>query len=222
YITAEMPHVTVKIAQTMDGKAGTRSGNVKWITSDITRALARLRRDDFDAIVIGIGTVLADDPRLEATGRALVKVIVDSSLRMPLEARMLEGTKPGQVMAAVTRRASAVKRRACIKRGIGIIPCASTGGKVDLKALFKALAKNGLVRILIEGGPTLVNAVLEAGLADRLHAYIAPRLMGARPADAVDGVDLDKVLNGGGYEISSVERIGKDIFIEADHVHGNH
>ncbi len=222
YITAAMPHVTVKTAQTIDGKAGTRSGQVKWITSPDTRLKAKERRNDFDAIVVGVDTVIADDPQLDAPGRALVKVVVDSTLRMPVEAKLFNGVRPGQVIVAVTRRAALAQRQAFLKRGMGIIVCPAKDGRVDLKALFKALAKIGLVRILIEGGPTLVKAVLAAGLADCVHAYIAPQIMGKAHADAIDGVDLAGVFNGGGFEIRSVERIGPDIFIEADHVHRHH
>jgi len=222
YVTAKMPHVTAKIAQTIDGKAGTRSGRVKWITAGATRLRARLRRNDFDAIVVGVDTVLADDPRLDAPGKSLVKVIVDSTLRTPPGARLLKGTRPGQVIAAVTRRAPDVRVSAFRARGACVMVCGARAGKVDLKALFKALAKNGLIRILIEGGPTLVNAALKEGLVDRIHAYIAPRLMRAAPADAVAGVDLGIWLGRRGFEIHEVTRIGQDIFIEADHVHRHH
>ncbi len=220
YIRCGMPYVVAKVAQTMDGKAGTRSGRIRWITADTTRALARRRRRSFDAIIVGVNTVLADDPGLDAPGRKIVKVIADSRLRTPLDAACFNGTRPGQVILAVTRKALPEKVAAFEAKGARVMRCPSRNGKVDLKALFKGLAKNGFIRILVEGGPTLVEAALQAGSVDRMHIYIAPRVLKAK--DAVVGVDVVRYLNASRLKVAVVERTGKDIFIEADYVHRDH
>lgn len=220
YIRCGMPYVVAKVAQTMDGKAGTRSGRSRWITSAATRARARRRRCAFDAIVVGVNTVLADDPGLDAPGRHMVKVIVDSRLRTPPDAACFKGARPGQVILAATRKASPDKVAVFREKGAGVMLCPTRNGKVDLQALFKGLAKNGFIRILVEGGPTLVAAALKAGLVDRMHIYVAPRVLKAR--DAVAGVDIAGHLNASRLKVVAVERMGKDIFIEADHVHRDH
>ncbi len=217
YILKKMPYVTAKSAQTMDGYAGLRSGQVPWITSSATRERARVRRREFDAIIAGVNTVLADDPRLDASDKAIVKVIIDSRLRTPLKARLLKGTEPGQVIVAVTRKASEARIAAFQKRGVRVIVVKDRSGHVDLNVLFKELAKNGLSRILIEGGPTLVDAALKAGLVDRLHLYVAPKVMsGFKSRDLIAGFDIESLADTKKFRIVQVERMGSDLFIDCD------
>ncbi len=214
YIVKKMPYVTAKIAQTMDGQAGLRSGQVPWITAPETRAWARSKRHEYDAIVVGVRTVLTDDPQLEAPGKAIVKVVIDSCLRTPPEARLFKNVVRGQVIMAATSRASQVKIAAFEKRGVRVIVCKSSAGRVDLKGLFKELAKNGLIRILIEGGPTLVDAVLKAGLADQVQVYIAPKIMdGVKEIDLISGFDLEALADADKFKIVGADRIGRDLLI---------
>ncbi|MFH0754332.1 MAG: bifunctional diaminohydroxyphosphoribosylaminopyrimidine deaminase/5-amino-6-(5-phosphoribosylamino)uracil reductase RibD [Candidatus Omnitrophota bacterium] len=215
-IKTQMPYVVVKTAQTMDGKVGTHSGKIKWITSASTRKKAKLRRDMFDAIVVGVNTVLSDDPKLDAPHKALVKVVVDSTLRTPLKSKIFDRIRPGQVIVATTKKASRQKIKAFKEFGIVVMVLDEALGGVDLKALFKALAKNGLIRILVEGGPTLATSVIHAGLSDQMHIYIAPKVMGPGIKDAVKGVDVASLMAKDILEIICVKRMGKDIFIESD------
>jgi diaminohydroxyphosphoribosylaminopyrimidine deaminase / 5-amino-6-(5-phosphoribosylamino)uracil reductase len=104
HVVKKMPYVTAKTAQTMDGKVGTLSGKVKWITSSMTRARSKARRAEFDAIMVGVSTVLADDPCLCAPGKAMKKIVVDSSLRTPLDARLFKGALPGSLLLRIKRR----------------------------------------------------------------------------------------------------------------------
>ena len=216
YILKKMPHVTAKIAQTMDGKAGLRSGQVPWITSPATRERARLKRDGFDAIVIGINTVLLDDPRLNAPGKAIVKVVLDSHLRMPLKARIFENTLRGQVIIATTSKAPQAKVAAFEKRGVVVMPCPHKAGRVDLKAMFKELAKNGLIRILIEGGPTIVDNALKSRLVDRMHIYIAPQILSGAARDMIKGFDIEALADTRKFRVLRVDHMGSDLFIECD------
>jgi diaminohydroxyphosphoribosylaminopyrimidine deaminase/5-amino-6-(5-phosphoribosylamino)uracil reductase len=217
YMTQKMPYVVGKIAQTMDGKAGVRGEKTCWITTPATRAAARALRSGFDAIVAGIGTVLADDPRLEAPGKAIVKVIVDSRLRLPLTSRLFKGVQPGQVIVAVTAFAPAARIRRFRDKGIQVMVCRARAGRVDLEALFKELAKNGLIRILIEGGPSVLGAALKAGMVDRLHLYLAPRIMtGVKPCDEVRGLDVAGLLEAGRIDVLSCHSSGRDVLVVFD------
>ena len=215
YISKKMPYVVAKIAQTMDGKAGIRRVQVPWITAPATRIWAKAKRSGFDAIVVGVNTVLTDDPGLNAPGKAIVKVVVDDDLRTPLKAKIFKGTKAGQIVMACTCKASRARIAAFEKQGARVILCGEKSGRVDLKVLFKELAKNGLIRILIEGGPTIVDAVLKAGLIDRMQVYIAPRVMsGIRSSDMIAGFDMEALADAKKFKIVDVDRIGRDIFME--------
>jgi diaminohydroxyphosphoribosylaminopyrimidine deaminase/5-amino-6-(5-phosphoribosylamino)uracil reductase len=215
FITTGMPHVTAKVAQTMDGKAGLRGRQVPWITTPSTRACAGIKRNAFDAIMTGVNTVLWDDPVLDAPDKAIVKVVVDSHLRMPLNAKLLKDTTPGQVIIVTTRKASRVKIAAFEKKGVRVMVAPDKAGHVDLKVMFKELAKNGLSRILIEGGPTLVDAALKAGLVDRLHIYVAPKVMsGFKERDVIAGFDMEALADTKTFRIVQVERMGSDMFME--------
>jgi len=170
-----------------------------------------------DVIVVGVNTVLADDPGLNAPAKAIVKVVVDADLRTPLKAKLFKGAAAGQVIIACARQASRAKIAAFENKGVRVIVCAGKAGHVDLKSLFKELAKNGLIRILIEGGPTLVDAALKAGLVDRVHIYIAPKVMsGVKPCDMIAGFDIERLADAKKFKIVDVDRIGQDLFIECD------
>ena len=217
YISTTMPYVVAKIAQTMDGQAGWRGGQVPWITAPETRAWAKQRRHEFDAIVVGVNTVLADDPRLDAPGRSIVKVIVDPHLRTPLKAKLFKGTRRGQVMMMTSGKAPRARIAAFEKQGIVVVVGPLKAGHMDLKAVFKGLAKIGLIRILIEGGPTLERAALKAGLVDRMQVYIAPKVMaGVKARDMIPGFDMELLGNSRKYKIIRAEHLGRDLLIEFD------
>jgi diaminohydroxyphosphoribosylaminopyrimidine deaminase/5-amino-6-(5-phosphoribosylamino)uracil reductase len=217
YISKKMPYVTAKIAQTMDGKAGVRGRCVPWITAPATRAWAKLRRNEFDAIMVGANTVLTDDPQLNAPDKAIVKVVVDARLRTPLKAKLFKNTQGVNIILVTTALASCAKIKAFKKMGVGVMVCKARAGHVDLKAMLKELAKNGLIRILIEGGPTLLDAAWRGGCVDRMHIYVAPKVMGGvKPANMIAGFDIEALADTKRFKIVQVDRIGQDLFIECD------
>ncbi|MBF0485766.1 MAG: bifunctional diaminohydroxyphosphoribosylaminopyrimidine deaminase/5-amino-6-(5-phosphoribosylamino)uracil reductase RibD [Candidatus Omnitrophica bacterium] len=217
YITTHMPFVVAKTAQTLDGKIATATGDSKWITREAARVSARARRNDFDAILVGVNTVLKDDPGLNAPSKRLKKVVVDSTLKTPLNARIFKGVRPGDVIVATTPRASKTKIVRLQKKGVVVIMTGLKRGQVDLKRLFKELAKKEITSILIEGGARVVSSALKEGLVDRLHIYIAPRIMGDNKAlGSFIGWDVRKVKDALKFKIRSVEPIGGDLFVEAD------
>jgi len=214
YITKKMPYVTAKTAQTIDGKISTRTGASKWITSEEARAFARDKRNNFDAILVGIDTVLADDPALDAPAKRIKKIIVDSGLRIPEKAKLFEGVVPGQVIVAVTAGASMAKRCRLEKRGVRVLVCPAKNKHVDLKALFKRLAQRDIVRILIEGGALVAGSALKDGLVDELNVYIAPKIIGdAGAKSSVEGLNITQVSKTVNYQLSSMQRIGSDLFL---------
>ncbi len=178
------PFVTWKYAATLDGRSAAADGTSRWITGGAARADVHRLRAEADAVVVGVGTVLADDPLLDVRpdeGRQPLRVIVDSTGRTPLTARALAGPAP----AVVARRTGSTDPGFC--RTMELPPAAD--GRVDLPALLHRLAEqHDVVSVLLEGGPTLAGAFVAAGLVDRVVGYVAPALLGeGLPALAAAG-----------------------------------
>jgi diaminohydroxyphosphoribosylaminopyrimidine deaminase/5-amino-6-(5-phosphoribosylamino)uracil reductase len=180
HVTTGLPFVTMKIAQTLDGKIATASGESKWITGKEAREEGHRLRDTHDAILVGINTVLRDDPSLTARiprGRDPLRVIVDSRLRTPLKAKvMMQRSSAGTLIA--TRADSPEARREKIRNaGAEIITVRSAAGRVDLKDLMRKLGKLGILSVLVEGGAEVHASALKAGIVDKAVVFIAPMLM---------------------------------------------
>ena len=215
------PWVRCKLAATLDGRTATAAGESRWITGEAARADVHRLRAQAGAILTGIGTLLADDPRLDArledTGRPAppmrppMRVIVDSRLRTPPAARVLSA--PGDVLIATTGDAG--RRGALVEAGAEIVPLPDAGGRVSLPALMAALAGRGVNEVHTECGPVLAGALLESALVDEIVVYLAPALLGgaARGMFTLPGVAAmrDRI----GLEITGVSRLGADLRIDA-------
>ena len=187
WITQGRPYVTLKLAQSLDGKAATRTGHSQWITSAEARDHSHRLRAQVDAIAVGIGTALADDPLLTArpggqpAARQPVRVVVDSEARLPGAARCLTGPG-GPTWVAVTRRAPRERVKALEAAGARVWVSPGDGERVDLAALLAHLAGQEITHLLVEGGPTLAGAFFDQDLVDEVHAYVAPLLIGGSEA----------------------------------------
>lgn len=187
-----LPYVTVKVATTLDGKIATESGDSKWITSSVTRKwVHRQLRDRVDAIMVGIGTVLRDDPLLttrldHGEHRDPRRIVVDSQLVCSPAARVLHPRvgAHGAAIIACVEGASDVRRSALEASGARVLECASNqDGRVDLTDLIERLgAQKDIIHVLIEGGGRLIGGALRAGIVDRYAATIAPKLVGGDSA----------------------------------------
>ena len=216
----KLPFTIAKIGQSLDGKIATTKGESRWITSEPSRALARRWRARVDAIVVGIDTVLHDDPLLSA--RVLrtrkgypVKVIVDSKLRTPKSALCISQRSAAPTIIATTSRARA-KRILLERRGAQVLVFNPVGGRVPLRALFKALVGRGIQSVLIEGGGELIAGALQERLVDRILFFIAPMLIGGRNAPCSVG-GRGAISLSGAIRLSDVKirRVGSDLCVEA-------
>lgn len=178
---AGRPWFTLKAAMTLDGRIATASGESKWITGPAARAAVHALRARHDAVLVGIGTVLADDPSLtvrDAPGADPVRVVLDSRLRTPPTAKMLS-TGDARVLIACGAGVPAIRRSRLEKAGAIVLPLPlGPRGNVDLDALGKTLAGQGVTSVLVEGGGEVHAAFLAAGLADELELHVAPRILG--------------------------------------------
>jgi len=191
YVTVGTPYVSLKLALSLDGRIATRTGHSKWVTGSDARQRVHLLRAAHDAVAIGIGTALADDPRLtvrDTPGASPLRVVFDTKLRLPVHARLVESAReiPTWVLAGLDAPGEAEAE--LVAHGVEVMRCPlSSEGRIDMLAALHALANRGIVTLMVEGGAELAGSLLAHRLADELHAFLAPNLLGPRGrAGAVD------------------------------------
>ncbi len=190
YHRARRPYVILKWAQSIDGKIATRTGQSKWISSRESLAAAHALRARVDAILVGIGTVLADDPlltaRLVAPRRRAMRIVLDSDLRTPPDAKVVRTARrtPTMIVCADGRSAASARRRGrrLERSGCEIVTVPRTREGLDLRRLLNALRRREVTNVLVEGGGAVLGAFMDAGLADEARIFVAPRLIGGRAA----------------------------------------
>ncbi len=214
------PLIVLKMAMTLDGKTATASGESQWITGPEARRHAHHLRSQVDAIMVGVNTVLADDPQLTVRlghpiARQPLRVIMDSRLRTPLAANLLSQRLRRGTVLATTHYASKIRLARLRQRGIQILVLPSERGQVSLRACLRQLAKMGINQLLLEGGSELAASALRSGVVDRLRLYIAARLLGGNDAKGIIGgfcpPRLARALSVSGL---SVKKIGRDLILE--------
>jgi diaminohydroxyphosphoribosylaminopyrimidine deaminase/5-amino-6-(5-phosphoribosylamino)uracil reductase len=214
WITTGMPFVTLKMAMSFDGKVATRTGESKWISSKASRADTHLMRAASDAIMVGIGTVVHDDPYLTArTGHQApnpTRVIVDSLGRTPPDSHVAD-TGEADTVVAVSGSAPDESVRALAAQGAEVV-LMDDGGKVDLRGLLQLLGDRGVLNLLVEGGPELARAMWEERLVDKLVFYFAPKIIGGCGAPGpVGGSGVDSIDRAYSLTIDAVFVMGPDI-----------
>ncbi|HVP90876.1 MAG TPA: bifunctional diaminohydroxyphosphoribosylaminopyrimidine deaminase/5-amino-6-(5-phosphoribosylamino)uracil reductase RibD [Terriglobales bacterium] len=221
YITRKVPFVTLKAAASFDGKTATRAGDSKWISAPATRDYVHLLRGESDALMVGIGTLLADDPRLTVRhptwGRKKVlRVVLDSMLRFPLTARLLGTLDRGRVIVFGREGAPAGKAEALRGRGVEVVlidrPLDEAGG---LERVLAELGRREIVSLLVEGGGRLVTSFVERRLADKIILTLSPKLIGGREARGVlEGRGAALVREALELRETRAFRLGNDLILE--------
>ena len=215
------PHVTLKCAMTLDGKIGAFDRASKWITGETARREAHRLRRESDAVVVGIGTVLADDPALTVRldspwPREPLRVVVDSRCRLPLTASVIESGSPARVVVAVADEAPAPRVAALASLGITVLQCKSRDERVDVSDLCSRLFTLDVHGMLLEGGSELNWAFLEADLVDRMAVFVAPLLLGGATAPTAIGGRGLALGAGRRLQSLSIRPMGDDWLIEGD------
>ena len=182
WIRTGLSFVTLKAALTLDGQIAERAGSTTPITGEASRAAVQRLRHSADALLTGIGTVLADNPRLtdrsgEPRRRRLLRVVLDSRLRMPLRSKLVKSAK-GDVIVFTAQSDESPKARALKRAGVEVFHAGARGGRVDLRSVLRELGKRGMLNVLLEAGAELNGAALEAGIVDKMVLFYAPKVMG--------------------------------------------
>lgn len=197
YITQNIPFVTAKAAVSLDGKIATKKFSSRWISSAPTREYIHLLRGEYDAIMIGINTLLKDNPRLTVRhanwkGKKVARVILDTHLRFPMKARILSTLNKGKIVVLTLKKASQRKADALRKKGVEVVALRSASSLINLKEVLTWLGKQEISSLLVEGGGRLLSSMFEEKLVDKVLLSFAPRLIGGKKAPSLfqgDGVD---------------------------------
>jgi len=210
------PQVMLKLAVSADGKAGAAGRRPLAITGEAVRERVHLLRAQSDAVMVGIGTVLADDPLLTCRlpGMAAcspLRVVLDSALRLPLASRLAHGARETPVWVVAGPAASPEAAEALQARGVEILGAKASGGRLDLADVLTLLAARGITRLMVEGGPTLAAAFVAADLVDEANLFQSSKLVGAAGIDALEGLPLAALTQSARLDCIAREPIGVDM-----------
>ena len=218
YITTKTPYVVMKYAMTLDGKIATKTGASKWITGEAARAEVQHMRHRYMGIMAGIGTVLADDPMLNVRmegWKSPIRILCDSGIRIPLDGQIVKSAgKYRTIVAYADSENTEAKRKRLHEMGVETICCPDENNQVDLKKLMKYLGEEGIDSILLEGGGTLNDSALRAGIVQEVQAFIAPKLFGGMNSKTpVEGIGVRFPSEAVKLKCTDICQIGEDIRI---------
>lgn len=216
------PMNILKLAMSMDGRIAAASGDSQWISSEESRQLVHRWRRECDAVMVGAGTVIADDPRLTCRipgGRDPVRVVIDARLRTPPTARVYRQRSKAPTILVTTQTNLAAAQEKYAHRRVEVIAVASYGDQIELGRLMLEFGHRGWCRVLIEGGANLAGSALSAGIVDRVALFVAPKILGDG-LPAIGGMKSSSVCDGLALKDLSARMVGDDCLLEARVAHG--
>ena len=214
------PWVLFKSAMTLDGKVATRGGDSKWISGEESRRLAHRWRSQCDAVAVGIGTALADDPqltaRIDGVLRQPQRVVFDSLARLPLDSQLVRGAREIPLTVVVSRAAPRTATDALATHGAEVIVATGQNEPARVRSALDQLGADGVGSILLEGGPHLAGAFMDAGEVDEMRLFLAPMVLGGRTArDPLEGEGVDAIADAARALTLECERVGEDLLVSA-------
>jgi len=217
YITKRMPFVTVKVAESLDGRIASKTGDSKWITSDKSRSYAHKIRQDYDAIMVGVNTVLRDNPKLDTwfSKKHPIKIVVDSQLSTPQDANIFSPNSQVIIVTLPSKAGQETENRKILSAKARILEVKEKSGQINLKDMLKKLAQLEITNILVEGGGTLNGSLFDEGLVDKILFFISPKIIGGKDAiGAVMGGGISRIDQAIKVKEIKLKRIGEDFLIE--------
>ncbi|MDI6758619.1 MAG: bifunctional diaminohydroxyphosphoribosylaminopyrimidine deaminase/5-amino-6-(5-phosphoribosylamino)uracil reductase RibD [Candidatus Omnitrophota bacterium] len=219
YITKKLPFVTIKVAQSLDGRIATREGDSKWITSDKSRIFSHRRRAGYDAIMVGANTVLRDNPMLNAwfSKKQPKKIIVDSELSISENANIFSSQVPVIIVTLPVEPGQETENRKALSQKAVILEVKGKAGQINLKEMMRKLAKIEIANIIVEGGGMLVGSLFDEGLVDKILFFISPKIIGGKNAiSSVMGKGRARIDNVIKVKDMELKHFGEDILIEGN------
>jgi len=217
FIKSGIPYVTVKYAQTLDGRIATKTGDSQWISSEASRKYVHVLRSTNDCVMVGAGTVTADNPQLtvrHVKGKNPLRIIVDSKLRIPIKSSVLIDDNPHQTIIAATSNAPSRKKTAIKKLGVEVLVVKKDkDGKVSLVDLLKELGKREIMSVLVEGGSEMITSLLKANLVDKMIIPISPGILG-KGLEAIGDLNINKIRNAIKFSSFKTMKKGEDLIFE--------
>lgn len=217
YITKRLPFITVKVAQSLDGKIATKSGDSKWITSDKSLNFSHRIRKDYDAIMVGVNTVLRDNPRLNSwfSEKHPVKIIIDSELSITQDANIFSPNSQVVVVTLPHPPDQETDNRRILAEKAKILEVKAKSGEINLRDAMKKLARMEITNILVEGGGTLIGSLFDEGLVDKVLFFIAPKIIGGKNAiSSVMGRGVTRIDKAIKLKDIKLKRFGDDFLFE--------
>ena len=221
FITEKTPYVILKAASSMDGKISTKTGESRWITGNEARNHVHKIRDEVDAVMVGINTVLRDDPALttrlkkKKDSMSPIRIILDSSLKIPLTAKLVQFKNGQKTIVATTRKSHIRKVKTLEKMGVVVIRIKEKNSKVDMNDLMKKLGKMEISNIMIEGGAEVNASALQSGVVDRVIFFIAPIIIGgARATSSIMGNGISLLKDAVSIKETRIKKLGRDFMLE--------
>ena len=218
YITKRMPFVTIKVGQSLDGRIATHTGDSKWITSDRSRSYAHRLRQNYDAIMVGVNTILRDNPNLDTwfLEKQLSKIVVDSQLSTPEDANIFSRASSVIIVTVPTKSGQETANRERLAKKAKILEVKEKEGQINLKDMLKKLAQLGITNILVEGGGTLIGTLFDEGLVDKILFFMSPKIIGGKEAiGSVMGKGVSRVDRAIRLKDVKLKHIGEDFLVEA-------
>ena len=221
YITTGKPYVVMKYAMTLDGKIATKTGDSKWITGEEARKNVHIERSRYAAILAGIGTVLADNPMLNArvdnneNAHQPVRVIADSKLRIPTDCNIVKTANEYRTIVACGSDFDDEKKKSLTEAGIEVVSLPGDDGKISLTKLMEYLGENKIASVYIEGGGTIHESAVREGIVNKVSAYIGPKIFGGKDAKTpVEGDGFGKVSESMNLKLTDMHKLGGDVWLE--------
>ncbi len=218
YVQKKVPFVIVKAAASLDGKIATCKGESKWITSEKSRKLGKKLRNKVDAILVGINTVLKDDPELLPlqTRKRFFRIVLDSELKTPLQSKILENQTSFPTLIFTTEKAKDKKVKTIIKKGVEVIRVSSDPtGRVNPSEVLKKLGERQIASLLVEGGGEVIGSFIREKLVDKIYLFLSPRLIGGKQAPTwLEGRGFEALSETPKLDIIRLRKIEEDILLE--------
>lgn len=220
FISTRMPFVVMKIAMSLDGKIATKTGDSKWISGEKSRKKVHELRNQYSGIMLGINTVIKDDPLLNVRTingniKNPIRIVVDSKARISLEAKIINSPEIAPTIIAVTNKAPDEKLNHLEEKGVRVIVCPEKNTRVNLRFLMQELAKQNIDSILLEGGGTMNSEAIHQGIVDKVIVFIAPKIIGGAEAiTPVEGMGVSCLVNAVKLENLKTIQSGQDIMVE--------